>query len=53
MPYFKIDRVAYRNIKGDGLLSDGEKKLITRVWKKKEGLFQRLIRWTIRRGYNG
>lgn len=46
MPYHKIDRVALLNIKGDGVLLEAEKKMITRTWKKKRGLFKRIVDWT-------
>lgn len=52
MPYHKIDRVALLDIKGDGVLSEAEKKMITRTWKKKRGLLKRIVDWT-RGRFNG
>jgi hypothetical protein len=48
MPYHKIDRVALVDIKGDGRLTAEEKRLISRTWKKKSGLFRRVVDWTRR-----
>lgn len=45
MPYFKIDRVVLQDIKGDGNLTEEEKRLICREWKKRQGLFHRIVKW--------
>ena len=53
MPYHKIDRVALVDIKGDGRLTEEEKRLISREWKKRESFFDKILRRFIRRKFNG
>ena len=50
MPYHKIDRVALVDIKGDGRLTEEEKRLISREWKKRESFWHKILRRFIRRG---
>ena len=49
MPYHKIDRVALVDIRGDGRLTEEEKRLISREWKKRESFLNKILRRFLRR----